>query len=337
MKTGRPLAAGAPTAKVAATGRCLPDRVLSNADLEAMVDTTDAWITERTGIRERRIADADTSPVDMGERASLRALRKAGMEASDLDVLLVTTATPNHWLPATSCEIQSRVGAARTCMAFDLHAACTGFLYALSVAEGCIAAGQAEAVLVVSTEKMSSIVDWDDRATCILFGDGAGAAVVTRATDGQGILAGFHRSDGDMAPLLQRKAGGSARPLDEDRVRNKEHLLRMSGREVFKSAVKSMAHAGRQVLQVAGLDADDVDLLVPHQANVRIIESTARYAGIPMEKVFVNLHRYGNISSATIPVALDEAAEEGRLQEGALVLMTAFGAGLTWGATAMRW
>ena len=340
-----------PTARIVATGRYLPDQVLTNADLERMVDTDNEWIVERTGILERRLASDDITPVDMGERAAQRALEKAGVAPGDVDVLIVTTATPNHWLPSTSCEIQSRIGAARQCMAFDLHAACTGFLYAVSVAEGCLASGRAETVLVVSTEKMSSIVDWDDRATCILFGDGAGAAVVQGATEGRGaaangrgtvaerrgILSSFHRSDGDMAPLLQRAAGGSAKPLDEERLRNKEHLLRMSGREVFKSAVKSMASAGTRVLADAGLTGDDVDLMVPHQANIRIIESTARYARIPMDKVFVNLHRYGNISSATIPVALDEAADEGRIGPGSVVLTTAFGAGLTWGAMALRW
>ncbi len=340
---------GAPTARIVSTGRHLPERVLTNADLERMVDTSNEWIVERTGILERRLASDETTPVDMGERAARNALEKAGVAPADVDALIVTTATPNHWLPSTSCEIQSRIGASRRSMAFDLHAACSGFLYALSVAEGCLAAGRAETVLIVATEKMSSIVDWDDRATCILFGDGAGAVVVQRAEngrgkgggqgrpDGQGILSSFHRSDGDMASLLQRAAGGSAKPLDEEAVRKKEHLLRMSGREVFKSAVKSMAAAGTRVLDDAGMTSDDVDLMVPHQANIRIIESTARYSRIPMEKVFVNLHRYGNISSATIPVALDEAEEEGRIGPGSVVLATAFGAGLTWGAMALRW
>ena len=330
---GRP-----PVARISATARFLPDQVMTNADLEQMVDTSDSWIRERTGISERRIAPDDITAVDMGERAALGALAKAGLEPTDIDMLIVTTATPDRLLPSTACEIQSRIGASRSCLAFDLHAACTGFLYALSVAEGYLAAGRGETVLVVSTEKMSTIIDWDDRATCILFGDGAGAAVVQPSRNGEGILASFHRSDGDLASLLQRPAGGSARPLTEESLRNREHTLQMmSGREVFKSAVRSMAHAGAMVMEEAGLDSDQIDLMVPHQANSRIIESTARYAGIPMNKVFVNLHRYGNISSATIPVGLDEAAEEGRLVPGSLVLMTAFGAGLTWGAMALRW
>ena len=326
-----------PVARISATARFLPERVLTNADLEEMVATSDAWIRERTGIVERRIASDGMPTAEMGAYAASRALAKAGIEATDVDLLIVTTATPDRLLPSTACEIQARMGACRSFPAFDLHAACTGFLYALSMAEGYLAAGRGEVVLVVSAEKMSSIVDWGDRATCILFGDGAGAVVVQPSRNGEGILSSFHRSDGDLADLLQRPAGGAARPLDEESLRDRDHLVHMSGREVFKSAVRSMARAGTEVLREAGVESADVDLMVPHQANMRIIESTARYSGIPMEKVFVNLHRYGNISSATIPVCLDEAAEEGRIGPGSLVLMSAFGAGLTWGAMAMRW
>jgi len=324
-------------ARISATARFLPDHVLTNADLEKMVDTSDAWIRERTGIVERRIAPDGMTTTDMGAGAASRALAKAGLEPADVDLLIVTTATPDRWLPSTACEIQARIGASRNCPAFDLHAACTGFLYAVSMAEGYVAAGRGQVVLVVSAEKMSSIIDWQDRATCILFGDGAGAAVVQPSENGEGILSSFHRSDGDMADLLERPAGGASRPLDPESLRNRDHMIRMSGREVFKSAVRSMAGAGTAVLREAGVDSSDVDLMVPHQANMRIIESTARYSGIPMEKVFVNLHRYGNISSATIPVGLDEAAEEGLIEPGSLILMAAFGAGLTWGAMAMRW
>ena len=324
-------------ARISATGRFLPDRAMTNADLEKMVDTSDAWIRERTGIVERRIAPEGMTTTHMGACAASRALAKAGLEAADVDLLIVTTATPDRLLPSTACEIQARIGASRSCPAFDLHAACTGFLYAISMAEGYLAAGRGEVVLVVSAEKLSSIIDWEDRATCILFGDGAGAAVVQQSRNGEGILSSFHRSDGDMAKLLERPAGGAARPLDEESLRDKDHMIRMSGREVFKSAVRSMAHAGITVLREAGCDSADVDLMVPHQANMRIIEATAKYSGIPMDRVFVNLHRYGNISSATIPVGLDEAAEEGLIGPGSLILMAAFGAGLTWGAMAMRW
>ena len=326
-----------PVARISATARYLPDRVMTNADLERMVDTSDAWIRERTGISERRIASDEESTTEMGARAATRALARAGLEPSDVDLIIVTTATPDRWLPATACEVQSRIGASRSSLAFDLHAACTGFLYAVSMAEGYVAAGRGEVALVVSSEKMSSILNWEDRTTCVLFGDGAGAVVVQPSENGEGILSSFHRSDGDMADLLQRPAGGAALPLDEEVLRRKDHLMQMSGREVFKSAVRSMARAGKIVLGEAGLDAGQVDLMVPHQANSRIIESTARYSGIPMEKVFVNLGRYGNISSATIPVGLDEAGEEGLIGPGSLVLMTSFGAGLTWGAMAVRW
>ena len=325
-----------PVARIAATSRYLPERVLTNADLEDMVDTSDAWIRERTGIRERRIADDDTGAAAMGAHAACGALRKAGLSARDVDLLIVSTATPDRLLPTTSCEIQALIGASR-CFAYDLQAACTGFLYALTMAEGQIASGRVENVLVVSTEKMSTIVDWDDRATCILFGDGAGAAVVQPSTNGEGILSSYHGSDGSLAELITRPAGGAALPLTGERLRRREHMLQMSGPAVFKAAVKAMAGASAKAMKAAGLEADDVELLVPHQANARIIEATAKYARVPMDRVFVNLHRYGNISSATIPVGLDEAVEQGRIGPGSHILMAAFGAGLTWGAMAMRW
>lgn len=326
-----------PVARITATSRFLPDRILTNADLERMVDTSDAWIRERTGISERRIAPKEMGAVDMGAHAARAALEKVGLTPRDVDVLIVTTATPDRLLPSTACEVQAAIGASQRCFAYDLSAACTGFLYALSVAEGHIATGQAETVLLVATEKMSVITNWEDRASCILFGDGAGAAVVQPSLDGEGVLSSYHSSNGDLAPLLIRPAGGGALPLNEERLRNQEHMMQMSGPEIFKAAVRSMAKAGSRVLKDTGMTADDVDIMVPHQANIRIIESTARYARIPMERVFVNLQRYGNISSATIPVGLDEAVEEGRIEPGSVVLMTAFGAGLTWGATVMRW
>lgn len=325
-----------PIARISATARYLPERVLTNAELEDMVDTSDAWIRERTGIRERRIACDETGAVDMGARAACAALDKAGLSARDIDLLIVSTATPDRLLPTSSCEIQAVIGASR-CFAYDLQAACTGFLYALTMAEGQIASGRAENVLIVSTEKMSTIIDWEDRATCILFGDGAGAAVVQPSTNGEGILSSCHSADGSLAELITRPAGGAGRPLTPERLRRREHLLQMAGPAVFKAAVKAMAGASARAAKAAGLCADDIDLLVPHQANARIIEATAKYARVPMERVFVNLHRYGNISSATIPVGLDEAVEQGRIRPGSHILMAAFGAGLTWGAMAVRW
>jgi 3-oxoacyl-[acyl-carrier-protein] synthase III len=327
-----------PIVEVAATGRYLPDRVLTNADLERMIDTTDEWILERTGIRERRIADAATGAADMGAAAARIAMDRAGVLPGEVDVIVLSTATPDRLLPSTGCDMQAVLGATNAA-AYDISAACSGFLYGMSIAEGHIASGNAEIALVVSTEKMSGIVDWDDRATCVLFGDGAGAAVLKRVENGsgRGVLSSFIRSDGTLAELLWRPAGGVKVPMDIAVLDEKSHLVKMAGREVFKAAVRSMAEAADQALMRAGLTGADIDLLIPHQANMRIIEATARYAGIPMEKVFVNVDRYGNMSSATIPVALDEAVEQGRLKAGDNVLMVAFGAGFTWAATVMRW
>jgi 3-oxoacyl-[acyl-carrier-protein] synthase III len=325
-----------PLVEIVATGRYLPERVLTNADLERMVDTTDAWIRERTGISERRIADAETGAAEMGAAAARIAMERADVLPGEIDVIVVSTATPDRLLPSTACDMQALLGATNAA-AYDISAACSGFLYALSIAEGHIASGNAEIALVVSTEKMSGIVDWDDRATCVLFGDGAGAAVVRRAGGSRGILSTFIRSDGTLAELLWRPAGGVRIPMDLAVLDEKRHLVKMAGREVFKAAVRSMAEAADQALMRAGLTGADIDLLIPHQANMRIIDATARYAGIPMDRVFVNVDRYGNMSSATVPVALDEAVEQERLKPGQNVLMVAFGAGFTWAATVMRW
>ncbi len=326
-----------PIVEVAATGRYLPDCVVTNDDLARRVDTSDEWIRTRTGIRERRIAPAEVLAADMGAAAARQAMERAGVEPGEVDILIVSTATPDRWLPSTACDVQARLGCSNA-VAFDVMAACSGFIYGLSIAEGYLAAGRGEVALVVSAEKMSSIVDWDDRSTCVLFGDGAGAAVVRPANgSGRGILSSHLRSDGNLANLLHRPAGGAAMPLTEAVLAERSHLVRMEGREVFKNAVRSMAEAADLALQQAGLTADDVELLVPHQANIRIIEATAKYAGIPMDRVFVNVDRYGNMSSASVPVALDEAVEQGRIKAGDDVLMVAFGAGLTWGATALRW
>jgi 3-oxoacyl-[acyl-carrier-protein] synthase III len=329
-----------PIVEIVATGRYLPDRVLTNADLEKMVDTTDEWIRERTGISERRIADADMGAAEMGARASRIAMERAGVHPGEIDIVVVSTATPDRLLPSTACDLQALLGATNAA-AYDISAACSGFIYALSVAEGHIAAGNAEIALVVSTEKMSGIVDWGDRATCVLFGDGAGAAIVRRRGLGNGtghaVLSNFIRSDGTLAELLWRPAGGVRIPMDIAVLDEKSHLVKMAGREVFKSAVRSMAEAADQALMRSGLTGADIDLLVPHQANMRIIDATARYANIPMEKVFVNVDRYGNMSSATVPIALDEAAEQGRLKKGDNVLMVAFGAGFTWASSVLRW
>jgi 3-oxoacyl-[acyl-carrier-protein] synthase III len=325
-----------PLVEIAATGRWLPDRVVTNHDLEQMMDTSDAWIQERTGIRERRIAPREVGCAFMGAEASRLAMERAGVLPGEIDVIVVATATPDRLLPSTACDMQALLGATNAA-AFDISAACSGFIYALAVAEGHIAAGRGDIALVVSTEKMTSIVDWTDRSTAVLFGDGAGAAILRRSTNGRGMLSNFIRSDGTLAELLWRPGGGTTIPFDYAVIDDKSHLVRMAGREVFKAAVRSMAEAADQALLRAGLTGEDIDLFIPHQANIRIIEATARYANVPMEKVYVNVDRYGNMSSATVPIALDEAIEQGRVRPGDNVLMVAFGAGFTWASAVVRW
>ena len=324
-----------PIVEIVSTGRYLPERVMTNEDMAKIVETSDAWIREMTGIRERRIADG-MGAADMAAGASLDAMKKAGVEPGEVDLIVLATATPDRWLPSTACDMQALLGA-HNAVAFDICAACSGWLYALTTAEGFLAAGRSEIALVVATEKMSAIVDWTDRKTCVLFGDGAGAAILRPARGERGILSSYHRSDGRMGDLLYRPAGGARFPMSTEVLEKGEHLVKMEGREVFKNAVRSMAEAADFALQQAGLRAEDVDLLVPHQAKGRIIEAMAKYANIPMEKVVVNVDRYGNMSSATIPVALDEAVEQGRLRPGMNVLTVTFGAGFTWGAMTIRW
>jgi 3-oxoacyl-[acyl-carrier-protein] synthase-3 len=326
---------GRPRARLVSTGRFNPPRVVPNAELEKTVDTSDEWIRTRTGIRERRLADDGMGAADMGAAAARVALERAGVDAKDVDMVLVSTATPDRLLPSTACDVQALLGTSNA-GAYDFATACSGFLYGLSLAEAHIAAGQAETVLVIATERMSSIVDWGDRSTCVLFGDGAGAAVVRPAEDERGILSSFMKSDGTLAELLYRPGGGARIPFDLAVLDEKSHLVKMAGPEVFKAAVRSMCEAAEQALKRAGVTAEEIDLLVPHQANIRIIESTAKYAGMPMDKVFVNVDRYGNMSSASVPVALDEAREQGRIEDGSLVLMVAFGAGFTWAANVVR-
>jgi len=326
-----------PLVEILSTGRFLPDRIFTNKDMEQFVDTSDEWIQERTGIRERRLAPEDMSAAHMGAEAARAAMARAGVEVGEVDILIVSTATPDRLLPSTACDVQALLGT-NNAMAWDLSAACSGFLYAIAMAESYLAMGRGDIALIVATEKMSSILDWTDRSTCVLFGDGAGAAVLRRSESGtRGILSHHHRSDGRLAHLLHRPAGGATMPVDIAVLDRRDQYLKMAGREVFKHAVRSMSEAADVALQLAGLTANDVDLLVPHQANMRIIDATAKYAGIPLEKVAVNVDRLGNMSSASIPVAIDEAVESGALVPGMNVLSVAFGAGLTWGATVIRW
>jgi 3-oxoacyl-[acyl-carrier-protein] synthase-3 len=262
-------------------------------------------------------------------------MQRARVTAGELDVIVLSTATPDRLLPATAVDVQAALGATRAA-AFDISAACSGFLYGLQVAEGLLAAGSHETILVVSAEKMSAIVDWTDRSTCVLFGDGAGAAVLQRSEGGKGILSSFVRSDGTLAELLYRPGGGATVPFTEDVLKDRSHYVKMAGREVFKHALRSMSEAADRALDGARLTGSDIDVMIPHQANVRIIEATAKHANIPLDKVYVNVDRYGNTSSASIPIALDEAIECGRVKEGSTVLMVAFGAGFTWGSTIVR-
>jgi 3-oxoacyl-[acyl-carrier-protein] synthase-3 len=325
-----------PIAYLSGTGRSLPETVLHNADFAAMgLETSDAWIVERSGIRTRRIAKKGESTTSMGAEAARRAMEKAGVAPGEVDAIILSTATPDRLLPATAVEIQAVLGATRA-VAFDIAAACSGWVFGLALAESMLIAGQAETLLVIASEKLSSIVDWTDRSTCVLFGDAAGAAVVQRSKQHRGILSSFMRSDGTLADLLQRPHGGAKTPMSEQVLRDRSHFIRMNGREVFRHSVRSMAEATDRALDGARLTGRDIDLFIPHQANIRIIEATAKHANIPLEKVFINVDRYGNTSSATIPVALDEAIESGRVHEGSTVLFVAFGAGFTWGSMVVR-
>ncbi|CCQ92370.1 3-oxoacyl-(acyl-carrier-protein) synthase III [[Clostridium] ultunense Esp] len=318
------------------TGSYVPERVLTNHDLEKMVDTSDEWIVTRTGIRERRIADEHTASSDLAYEAAVRALKKSGISAEELDLILVATVTPDMFFPSTACLLQDRLGAKKAA-AFDLSAACPGFIYGLATGAQFIASGLYRYVLVIGVETLSKITDWKDRNTCVLFGDGAGAAVLGPVEDGAGFLSFVLGADGSGKDHLYIPAGGSRKPATCETVESNEHTLRMNGREVFKFAVRVMNSATDEAIEKAGIAREDIDLLVPHQANLRIIDAAVEKLGLSSEKVVVNLDRYGNMSSASIPVALDEAWEEGRIHGGDHLLFVAFGAGLTWGATVLKW
>jgi 3-oxoacyl-[acyl-carrier-protein] synthase-3 len=325
-----------PTVQISGLGRSVPARVMTNYDFAAIgIETTHEWVMERTGISERHIAGPDDSTCSMGAKAARIAMQRAGVQPGELDIIICSTATPDRLLPATAVDFLAALGASRAA-GFDISAACCGFLYGMTMAEGLIQSGAAETVLLVSSEKLSAITDWTDRATCVLFGDGAGAAVLRRSQKGRGILSTFMRSDGTLADLLYRPAGGAATPMSPAVLEARTHLIHMAGREVFKHAVRSMAESADRALDMARINSGDIDLLIPHQANLRIIEATAKHASIPMSKVYVNVDRYGNTSSASIPIALDEATQKGLVGEGSLVLMLAFGAGFTWASSVVR-
>lgn len=323
---------------IAGTGSFLPEKTLTNDDLSKMVDTSDEWIYPRTGIRSRRIAGNDVRTSDMAAEAGRRALAAAGAEPGEIDLLVVATISGDSPLPATACLVQEKLGLANA-TAFDVLAACSGFLYALDVARQYVRSGAARKVLVVGAEKMSAITDWTDRTTCILFGDGAGAAVVQAAKPGSdnGILASYTGTDGSLAPLLHIEAGGSAMPTSVETLAARKGFVRMDGHTIFKYAVRNMAGIAERAVREAGLEPGDIDWIVPHQANIRIIQAVAKSMNAPMEKVVANIERTGNTTAASIPLALDEAVRDGRVKPGDNVLFVAFGAGLTWAASVVRW
>ena len=320
---------------IAGIGSYVPARVLTNADLERMVATSDEWIRERTGIRERRIAATGEACSDLAVQAGKRALTAAGLSATDLDMILVATCTGDYPLPATACLVQHQLGATKAA-ACDLSAACCGFVYALSVADAYIKTGMRH-VLVIGSEVMSAITDWTDRNTCVLFGDGAGAAVISASDGKRGILSTHLRSDGTLCELIMVPGGGSRTPPSEKVIDERLQYIKMKGNETFKVAVRTLEEIARSTLSANHLRVEDIDLYVPHQANIRILKAVMERLGLPIEKVMLNVDRYGNTSAASIPIALDEAVREGRIKDGSLVMLGAFGAGLTWASAVIRW
>lgn len=323
-------------ARITGTGSAVPDKVLTNLDLEKMVDTSDEWITTRTGIKERRIAGPDEFTSTLATRAAEKALEMAGIGADQLDLIIVGTVTPDFPFPSTACLVQDQLKASKAA-AFDVAAACSGFIYGLSIAEKFIRTGAVRKALVIGAETLSRIVDWTDRNTCLLFGDGSGAAVLEAVDGDEGILSTHIHSDGSYWELLYQPGCGSRNPcrqatLDEGRI-----YLTMQGNEVFKLAVRAMEESAHEALAANGLTTDQIDIFIPHQANRRIIDAIGKRLGLGEDKVFVNLERYGNTSAASIPIALDEANRTGRLNRGDLVLFDAFGGGLTWGSALLRW
>ena len=318
------------------TGSALPEKVLTNFDLEKMIDTSDEWIRTRTGISERRIADINTAASDLAYEASLKAMEDAKVTAEEIDLIIVGTVTPDMVFPSTACILQDRLGAVNAA-AFDLEAACSGFLYGITTGQQFIATGMYKKVLVIGVETLSKITDPEDRGTAVIFGDGAGAAILSEVEEGYGILSSELGAKGEGGKYLTLPAGGSRLPTTMETVANREHYIQMGGGEVFKFAVRIMGQAAVRVIEKAGLELSDVDYLVPHQANIRIIEAAAKRIKLPMEKVKVNLDKYGNMSAASIPVALDEALKEGKIKRGDNIVLVGFGGGLTWGSTLIKW
>jgi 3-oxoacyl-[acyl-carrier-protein] synthase-3 len=325
------------SSRIVGTGRGVPAGVLTNEDLSKMVDTSDAWIVERTGIRERHILEPSLAASDLASDAAREACRKAGVDPASIDCIIVGTVTGDCPFPATATFVQKKLGATPGGCAFDLSAACAGFLYGLSIGDAFIRVGQFKRILVIGVEVLSRIVDWTDRSTCVLFGDGAGAVLLVPDDSGRGVLSTHLYADGSLAEILWQPGGGSREPLTQETLADKRFLVKMNGREVYKHAVRNMAAASKAALAANNYSSDDVDWVIAHQANLRILEGVSERAGIPMSKFFTNVDRYGNTSSASVPTALDEAIEMGKLKEGQLLLFAALGGGLAWASAAVRW
>jgi len=313
----------------------VPEKILTNFDMEKMVDTSDEWIKSRTGMQERHIADGSTATSDLGTEAAKKALAKAGVDATDLDIIIFATATPDTLFPSSACYVQRNIGAVNAA-AFDISAACSGFLYGLTMADALIKGGGYKNILIIGGETLSKITDYTDRNTCVLFGDGAGAAVVQPSDGTRGIVHTLMKSDGRLVDLLNMPGGGSRIPATHESIDQRQHYIKMEGQEVFKHAVMAMGDAAVESLKNAGISSDELALLIPHQANVRIMQATARRVKLPVEKVFMNVHKYGNTSAASIPIALTEAQKEGRLKEGDYCLLVSFGGGFTTGAVLFK-
>ena len=316
-------------------GSYVPEKILDNKELSLKVETSDDWIRTRTGIRERRIASPDQPTSELALNAARKAIEAAQIQPDQIDLVIVATITPDMAFPSTACILQHKLGLGKVAC-LDLEAACSGFLYSLDVADGMLASGRYKCALVIGAEKMSSILDWEDRTTCVLFGDGAGAAIIMTEGDGPNLVGFRSGADGSNPSLLHQPAGGSKQPASIASIENREHFLKMNGKEIFKSAVRVMEKATRELLEANGLGTEDVDHVIPHQANVRIVESMAQRLEIPLEKFFCNLDRHGNTSAASIPIALDEACNRGIFRKGDIGVLVAFGAGLTWSATLVR-
>ena len=322
------------------TGSYMPEKILTNDELSKIVETSDEWISSRTGIRERRIAADDQATSDLASEAARRAMTAAGVTPEEIDLIVVATVTPDMFFPSTACFVQKKIGATNA-VCFDISAACSGFLYALQIARHFLNAGTRTTALVIGAEKLSTLINWQDRNTCVLFGDGAGAVVIRAEDPGKDapgrVLSTVMGSDGTLTDVLKVPGGGSACPITADNVASRPNTIHMEGRETFKHAVTRMCKASEQALEAAGLTKSDIDMVIPHQANARIISAIADRLGLPMEKTFMNLDKYGNTSAATIPVALDEAHRQGKIKRGDVVLLVAFGGGFTWASSVVRW